>query len=1789
MSHAATSEAIHGLDIPGVEILGEIGRGAHSVVYKAKLGESVVAVKVRKAKPRTDNDRGMRRYRREAAVLARFHHPGLATVIEAGELPPDGRSYLVMEYVSGPTLDAVIEEQGKLAEARIVDIARTVAGALEQVHRHGVVHRDIKPGNILVREEDGAIKLIDFGFAARTVDESSSVVGTFKYSSPEQTGMLKRPVDGRADLYSLGVVLYECATGRPPFEASDASELIRLHAVERPASVLQQNDAISPALAQIIERLLEKDPDDRYPDCETLLADLVRLDALNDKLEAGEDIKLGMAAGLAHREPGTPLFGRGTEYRRMASAWRTAKTGRGSVCWISGEPGMGSTRLAQELEKHIRKGDPHALVFSGTCREDSPTPFGVLRRAGRGAMQDIADLDAGTRDSLEQHFHKTGVEHMPILARRALAVTDMPDAAGSLVQENATSHARFSEAAANFFLHLATAEHPVVLIIDAVQHIDDASRDVLEQLARELRHRHVLLVCTISTGPSIDDRPETYLGDTRRISITRLNLGPLAVAAVEQLVKAELGGVGLDAAVVEQIASRANGSPLAVKEYLHAMLDAGLLRPLKDGWRVDVSGLDDLDLPGDVMNLVLRRVGELSEPARELLVEAAVIGQRFSLTLLRDGERDDSFVDAISEAVAARIIEHIVDETYAFLHTRLRESLLSQVDDATRKATHQKVAETLDGLTLSERDVYDLARHYAAGYVDRAPDRVLATNFEAGCVALSDNAFDDAYRFLSTACDVANNFELGRPAGLSAAMGEACAATGRIDRAVQWYEGAIETLDTSRERARIHSRIAGVYMAALAADDAARHVELGVAELGRTFPRTRVFRFVGTVLAWLFGHVYAALRAVGWSGRDDERTELLCALYEIGGVSAFFQNDAERLLHMITRAHAEASRMQPSPARIRAELTYGVLLAMLQRHDFAVDHIEDIVAEADSLGNPRVAARAHWFDGTIYEFLGDAPRAEAMLRDTIRHRGVWLELWEYVTVCGELGGLLLDRGFAVEVDAWGERILEKTDHVERNDGVVHLERVYGLCLKACSRAWTGDGISARELMDDARVILERSEDRGLGLTSALGYELMVHFESGNYGDEISEVIRRWDALGLRPDRVPHQIRRFYVYKAYARLEQFRRAIRTEKSRTERRLRYALDELEQAAGTPKHRLHAYVIRADYELLRGDRDRAMALLTEGERLADICNSPWGNFEVDLRRARLLNDTDHPDSARRRARRAHAIAQEYGWEARARDLQIEFDFFERLDQDSTSRSASTTGSRSASEGSTDAESLKLQRYLDALLEVSIASGTVFDPHEQARVALDEIVRIFGAERAFLFIEEDDELVLVAGRSVEGHSLADSDSFSTHAIERVRKYRTPVVSAGAQESELLQHADAREHEIRSLMAVPLAIRDRFLGVVYVDSRVARGVFSWEDVEVLMAISSHIAVSQETARAALLEVQVESERQRRELAEVIRSATSAMSSTFEATEVLDYLLNGVVEAVEADRAVALMGTPTSVDIIVEKSAEDTVGGEALDDPRIQRVAETGEHLMTSPTHMPDLHTKAGGSVDNTWLGLPILARDELVGVIALERMGEPFAEGEVEVAMTLAGQAAVALENAKLFEEVQRLATVDELTGIANRRRFFDLATREFNRATRYGYPLSALMLDIDHFKSVNDQHGHAVGDTVLKEVASTCARHLREGDILGRYGGEEFVAVLPQTSLRKASENVAERLRKSVEQVQVDTESGTIHVTISVGVVQLCPSDEDVDALINRADEALYEAKDAGRNAVVALDHDG
>ncbi|MFZ0158842.1 MAG: serine/threonine-protein kinase [Kineosporiaceae bacterium] len=276
----APQERASGAWLAGFEVISELGRGAQSRVLRPGSGDgaSEYALKiVGTARPGTSgsgSDQALAAVRREAALLASIEHPRLSAIHEVGQA--QGCPYLVMDLVEGLSLAEVLAG-GALAPERVVSVALDVVEPLAAVHRKGLVHRDLKPDNIMI-QPDGQALPIDFGLAAwASGDQSQAAVGTLAYSPPEQTGMLKRPVDHRSDLYSLGIVLFESLAGALPFAANEVGDLLRTHAP--PPDLVQVVPGIPIGLAALVARLLAKDPDDRYQSGEELAADLHRLQA----------------------------------------------------------------------------------------------------------------------------------------------------------------------------------------------------------------------------------------------------------------------------------------------------------------------------------------------------------------------------------------------------------------------------------------------------------------------------------------------------------------------------------------------------------------------------------------------------------------------------------------------------------------------------------------------------------------------------------------------------------------------------------------------------------------------------------------------------------------------------------------------------------------------------------------------------------------------------------------------------------------------------------------------------------------------------------------------------------------------------------------------------------------------------------------------------------------------------------------------------------------------------------------------------------------------------------------------------------------------------------------------------------------------------------------------------------------------------------------------------------------------------------------------------------------------
>ena len=387
---------------------------------------------------------------------------------------------------------------------------------------------------------------------------------------------------------------------------------------------------------------------------------------------------------------------------------------------------------------------------------------------------------------------------------------------------------------------------------------------------------------------------------------------------------------------------------------------------------------------------------------------------------------------------------------------------------------------------------------------------------------------------------------------------------------------------------------------------------------------------------------------------------------------------------------------------------------------------------------------------------------------------------------------------------------------------------------------------------------------------------------------------------------------------------------------------------------------------------------------------------------------------------------------------------------------------------------------------------------------------------------------------------------------------------------------------EVLSELCVPLKVGEKVIGLINIESK-HLDAFSEADEYLMTTFAGQLVNAIEKVRLFQL-----AQRHAQE-AETLRQVGAVVTSTLNQDEAIERIL------VQLERVVPYYSA--SVQLLGEGYSE-IVGGRGWPDPATIlgiRFPIPGDNPNTvviqqrkplilgdAGSVYPAFREESHAAHIRSFLGMPLIVADQVIGMLTVDHtQSNYFTQDHVRLVSAFADQVALAIQNARLFGEVQQLASTDGLTGLHNRRHFMELADREFGRARRYQRPLAAIMLDIDHFKQVNDTYGHAVGDQVLQIAAERCQKTVREIDILGRYGGEEFVALLLETDIDRAR-GVAERLRQCVAEPPINTDGGALTITVSGGVAILDEECTDLDHLLQRADQALYVSKQAGRNRV-------
>ncbi|PRP90391.1 protein kinase domain-containing protein [Enhygromyxa salina] len=779
------------MSFPGFEPGPLIHAGSRSQILRARRQHDGVSVVLKTVASGRPGSQAIARLRREWEIGQMVVHANVVRYLSFEVAGP--AAAIVMEDFEGVSLAERIPAHGFSID-RLLEIAVQLARGLSAIHARGVIHKDVKPHNILIDADGEHLKFIDFGVSARLDDgeqltiSPSRLEGTLAYISPEQTGRMNRALDHRADLYSLGVTLYELLCGQVPFAAADALELVHCHLAKLPDPPTDLRPETPEQLSRIILKLLAKAPEDRYQTSRGLHHDLLRVRDLlrlhaNDRVR--EPTSLGLSVppfelGAHDRGPelrvSTKLFGRDLELETLERAWAQTQRGDATIVLISGSSGVGKSALVSELETRLRArpgtfiSGKFSQLGGGAAYEAFATAFRTLAGRILGAgMDEFSSWRARLSDALAIN----GRILLDVVPEMEPIVGPLPAVAPLGPEE---SQQRFNQVLRRFVRACATRDHPLTLFLDDLQWADPGSLALLELLASDDEQRHLLLVTSVRDDELGPTHPTgRSLANLRRQhpSAIELSLRALGVAEVETLISVTLGGAPpRPRALAELVVERTAGNPLFVRTFLQMAWEEQLLTAdapleLRDdldakpsvSWTWDEVGLRQMQASESVGELLARRLLQLPASTREALRTAACLSGSFTpetVAAINDAPTSATVHDLRTAARAGMILLRD-DERWDFVHNRVREAAYGLLPPHERAAAHLRIGEMLLANTPADRlaeRVFNIVDHLDIGRALITDARALARLGElarlAGERAHKATAYETAVRYLRT-------------------------------------------------------------------------------------------------------------------------------------------------------------------------------------------------------------------------------------------------------------------------------------------------------------------------------------------------------------------------------------------------------------------------------------------------------------------------------------------------------------------------------------------------------------------------------------------------------------------------------------------------------------------------------------------------------------------------------------------------------------------------------------------------------------------------------------------------------------------------------------------------------------------------------------------------------------------------------------------------------------------------------------------------------------------------------
>jgi diguanylate cyclase (GGDEF)-like protein/PAS domain S-box-containing protein len=1598
----------------------------------------------------------------------------------------------------------------------------------------------------------------------------------FSYVSPEQTGRLNRGVDKRSDYYSLGVVFYELLTGRLPFAGHDPLELVHCHIAQQPAPPCDVAPEIPQVLSDIVLKLLSKNAEDRYQSIDGLLFDLARCELSFKETGKLAEFELGTHDGARRLQFSARLYGRQAEVQRLRQAFGRVVHGGNELFLICGYPGVGKSSLAHEIQRTVvSEGGIYLTGKFDQYKEN--IPYATLAEILRGFIRMLlasSEVEIERwRKLISQAVGKNGRLLLDLIPELDFFLGPQPDVVslGAAEAQN-----RFFAVFREFVGVFATADHPLVIFLDDLQWLDAGSMRLLEYLATHPDLRYLLLI-----GSYRDNEVAAAHPLTRTLNAIRERGGAIEQIALSPLTKNDIvkfvaDALDCDTKVVEPLAGliyeKTAGNPFFTSQFLSALHERDLLIFEQENgeWRWDMGHIQTLSFTDNVADLMVARLTGMSKETQHLLKNLACIGASAPVTLLAHlvampAVAVESLLD--DEQVSGILMR--IGEEIRFSHDRIQEAAYSLIPPKDRPGMHLRIGRMM--LSLHSRQyleqnafnlVYQLNRGIDAVIDSQEKRTIYQFNVLAGRKAKASVAFSSAREYLAQAVALLPPAAWGdtyeSTFDLYLDLAECEFALGNFNQADQLLDTMLCHARNNHDRARVALMRIRMYFAVTRGPECLKVGLDALALFGVSFPESE--EELNTLAEQGRRHLVEQLQQRRISdlidlpvASDPEARMVISLLSEL--LTAAYSTRPAMVLPMLIKALNMSLQYGNTEESCVIYSNYGLLLAGSfydVQSGYAFSEMSMRLNER--FGDQKWRGRllfihGYAFHATQYPMATCLPILE-----------------KAYAACREVGNL----GFAGASSdamvwmAWEtgmplSQVMELAqpylNFTRRNNTFTSNCAIY--MLELLTARLQGEDIGAKE--DELQALIEKG-----GWKYSIGHfyisQQIRHYTFGRYEDALAAAEKAQSmpvSLHALAAMVTHC---FYHALTIA-------AILPEADDTRRDvLRAALEKqlakLEKwAKSSPKNYHDRYaLVAAEIARIDGKLEQALDLYEQA-----IVSARDGGF---VQNEALANElaaefysgrglTSSASGHLMAARRAYAH-----WGAYGKLLQLD-QRYPQSEHASAEFSAKLSGV--AVKGMNELDFLAVAKAAQA-----VSSEIVLGKLTESLLKI--VVETAGAESGLLILSKKAEFEIAAQASTSAGQIAvvlrqsplqavdvplSLFHYVTRTLERV------LIDDAAVSNPYAEDVYFCERRSRSVLCIPLLKQARLLGVLYLENKLVASAFTPDRITMLEFLTSQAVISLENARL-YNDLQIENNERKRAQDDLkiktieLEAHASFMNAVIENIPVALFakdarndfrftLWNKAAEDIFKIGKEAMLGR-SSHDLWPQETADGLIADDKAVADAKQRIDITEQSIYAKGTDAQLLHT----------IKVPLISPED----------------GKTDYLIGISED----ITDRKRYESmIWRQANFDALTGLPNRTRFRDQLSQDIERCHAAGAKLALLFIDLDQFKEVNDTLGHDSGDKLLIEAAKRIRACLRESDTLARLGGDEFTVILPNPV--DSVETIAQTMINAlVEPFHLGNEQAFISASIGVTIY---PDDAtEIEELLKHADQALYVAKDSGRN---------